>query len=210
MEENLISKKELLELTKISYGQLYRWKRKKLIPEDWFIKKSSFTGQETFFPRDKILERVKRINNMKDEASLDDLAEIFSSKLSDVMLTGSEILKRKIIIENVIQICYPNEKLDKIYSFNEVLYMDVVQRYLIDGSISIEESKIVFETIKNSYSNYLEKNCEIVFIRKMGIGISMILALPNQIYFESLAKVIMRLQINKCIEELKLKLEELF
>ncbi len=199
-----------MELTKISYGQLYRWKRKKLIPEDWFIKKSSFTGQETFFPRDKILERVKRINNMKDEASLDDLAEIFSSKLSDVMLTGSEILKRKIIIENVIQICYPNEKLDKIYSFNEVLYMDVVQRYLIDGSISIEESKIVFETIKNSYSNYLEKNCEIVFIRKMGIGISMILALPNQIYFESLAKVIMRLQINKCIEELKLKLEELF
>lgn len=210
MEENLISKKELLELTKISYGQLYRWKRKKIIPEDWFIKKSSFTGQETFFPREKILERVKRIKNMKDEASLDDLAEIFSSKLSDVMLTGSEISNRKIIIKNVIQICYPSENMDKIYSFNEVLYMDVVQRYLMDGGISIEESKIVFETIKSSYSNYLEKNCEIVFIRKMGVGISMILALPNQIYFESLAKIIMRLQINKCIEELKLKLEELF
>ncbi|WP_026883229.1 YhbD family protein [Clostridium akagii] len=210
MEENLISKKELLELTKISYGQLYRWKRKKIIPEDWFIKKSSFTGQETFFPRDKILERVKRIKNMKDEASLDDLAEIFSPKSSDVMLTGSELSNRKIIIKNVIQICYPSENMDKTYSFNEVLYMDVVQRYLMDGGISIEESKIVFETIKSSYSNYLEKNCEIVFIRKMGVGISMILALPNQIYFESLAKIIMRLQINKCIEELKLKLEELF
>ena len=49
MDEELISKKELLELTGISYGQLYRWKRKGLIPEDWFIRKSTYTGQETFF-----------------------------------------------------------------------------------------------------------------------------------------------------------------
>lgn len=32
MEENLISKKELLEKTGISYGQLYRWKRKNIYP----------------------------------------------------------------------------------------------------------------------------------------------------------------------------------
>ena len=37
MLEELISKKELLELMEISYGQLYRWKRKNLIPEEWFI-----------------------------------------------------------------------------------------------------------------------------------------------------------------------------
>lgn len=48
MDPNLISKKELLELTGISYGQLYRWKRKNLIPEDWFIRRATFTGQETF------------------------------------------------------------------------------------------------------------------------------------------------------------------
>ena len=43
----LISKKDLLARTGISYGQLYRWKRQNLIPEEWFIKKSTFTGQET-------------------------------------------------------------------------------------------------------------------------------------------------------------------
>ncbi len=53
IEQELISKKELLELTGISYGQLYRWKRKNLIPEDWFIRKSTFTGQETFFSEEK-------------------------------------------------------------------------------------------------------------------------------------------------------------
>ncbi|TDT46060.1 uncharacterized protein DUF4004 [Fonticella tunisiensis] len=57
MDQDLTSKKELLELTGIPYGQLYRWKRKKLIPEGWFIRKSTFTGQETFFPKEKILAR---------------------------------------------------------------------------------------------------------------------------------------------------------
>ena len=45
--EELISKKALLEKYAISYGALYRWKRKGLIPEEWFIKKATVTGQET-------------------------------------------------------------------------------------------------------------------------------------------------------------------
>lgn len=53
MTDDLISKKELLDLTGISYGQLYRWKRKNLIPEEWFIRKSSYTGQETFFQNNR-------------------------------------------------------------------------------------------------------------------------------------------------------------
>ena len=83
MEENLISKKELLEVANISYGQLYRWKRKKIIPEEWFIKKSSFTGQETYLPKDKILERIEYILLMKDEISLDDMANMFAKSDSD-------------------------------------------------------------------------------------------------------------------------------
>lgn len=49
-EEKLIAKKELLSRYGISYGALYRWKRKGLIPEEWFIRRSTVTGQETFFP----------------------------------------------------------------------------------------------------------------------------------------------------------------
>jgi DNA-binding transcriptional MerR regulator len=68
-----ISKKDLLAATGISYGQLYRWKREGLIPEEWFVKRASFTGQETFFPRERILERVGAILSMKDERSLDEI-----------------------------------------------------------------------------------------------------------------------------------------
>lgn len=74
---DLISKKELLEKYGISYGTLYRWKRMGLIPEDWLVKKSTFTGQETFFNRTQICQRVEEILSKKDKQSLDDLAVDF-------------------------------------------------------------------------------------------------------------------------------------
>ena len=74
MEQELFSKKELLERYGISYGALYRWKRKGLIPEDWFIKKSTVTGQETFFPKALICERVELIMGQKEDVTLDELA----------------------------------------------------------------------------------------------------------------------------------------
>ena len=80
MEQELISKKELLEKYAISYGALYRWKRKGLIPEDWFIKKSTVTGQETFFPRELVCERIELIKKQKDDISLDELSDHFSSE----------------------------------------------------------------------------------------------------------------------------------
>ncbi len=80
MDQELISKKELLEKYAISYGALYRWKRKGLIPEDWFIKKSTVTGQETFFPRELVCERIELIKKQKDDVSLDELSDHFSSE----------------------------------------------------------------------------------------------------------------------------------
>ena len=74
MEQELVSKKEILEMYEISYGALYRWKRKGLIPEDWFIKKSTVTGQETFFPRRLMCERMELIKKQKDDVSLEELS----------------------------------------------------------------------------------------------------------------------------------------
>lgn len=73
MEEELISKKELLTKYGISYGALYRWKRMGLIPEDWFLRRSTSTGQETFFYRQQICPRMELILSRSD--SLDRLAQ---------------------------------------------------------------------------------------------------------------------------------------
>lgn len=75
-----ISKRELLQMTGISYGQLYRWKREGLIPEEWFMKQSAFTGQETFFERDKILPRIRAILELKEQYSLEELARRFNEE----------------------------------------------------------------------------------------------------------------------------------
>jgi DNA-binding transcriptional MerR regulator len=82
-EDRLLSKKEVLEKMGISYGQLYRWKRKGLIPEEWFIRRATFTGQETFFPRDKIIPRIEQIKRMKEDHPLDDLAELITKRVNE-------------------------------------------------------------------------------------------------------------------------------
>ena len=74
MDQELISKKELLETFGISYGALYRWKRMGLIPEAWFLRRSTSTGQETFFRRDQICQRVRLILDNKEHQTLDELA----------------------------------------------------------------------------------------------------------------------------------------
>ena len=65
--EDLISKRELLERYGVSYGALYRWKRMGLIPEDWFLRRATPTGQETFFHSRRFrLEELKSITLIVD------------------------------------------------------------------------------------------------------------------------------------------------
>jgi len=90
---NLISKKDLLAITGISYGQLYRWKRERLIPEEWFIKQSAYTGQETFFPREQILSRITSILELKDAYSLEELARILSPQTSVATISKKDLLE---------------------------------------------------------------------------------------------------------------------
>jgi len=89
-DEKLISKKDLLARYGISYGSLYRWKRKGLIPDEWFIRKATVTGQETFFPEELICERMERILSTKEDTLLDELAR---------KLSGEEQSNRTVIIE---------------------------------------------------------------------------------------------------------------
>lgn len=108
---NIISKKELLEKYKISYGALYRWKRKGLIPEEWFIKKSTVTGQETFFPEKLICERIELIQSLKEEVMLDELAKkLVEKQTQDASITVySEYGKKTFYIKDITKIEYADK-----------------------------------------------------------------------------------------------------
>ena len=103
MEQELISKKELLEMYGISYGALYRWKRKGLIPEEWFIKKSTVTGQETFFPRRLICERMELIKAQKDDISLDGISDLVRAASTEraAVVIDTVFGKRKIYFDEI-------------------------------------------------------------------------------------------------------------
>lgn len=79
----MISKKELLNELNISYGQLYRWKREGLIPDEWFIKQAVSTGQETFFKREDIIPRIKTILELKEKYQLEDIKKFLNPKIDE-------------------------------------------------------------------------------------------------------------------------------
>ena len=74
----------------MSYGALYRWKRKGLIPEDWFIRRATTTGQETFFPEGLITERVELILSGKNDWELDELARRFRGEEAEAWVLTLE------------------------------------------------------------------------------------------------------------------------
>lgn len=112
MGEELISKKELLERYRISYGALYRWKRKGLIPEEWFLKKATVTGQETFFPKELICERVELIQNQKDDFSLDELSKQFhkESEAKAVLTVKTQYGDKTFYVSEIQQVLLDNGK----------------------------------------------------------------------------------------------------
>ncbi len=106
-----ISKRELLQMTGISYGQLYRWKREGLIPEEWFMKQSAFTGQETFFERDKILPRIRAILELKEQYSLEELARRFneeSTPLHASQIMSDDELPLSPTVKLILRETYPS------------------------------------------------------------------------------------------------------
>src|SRR4051794_31923511 len=206
MSEELISKKDLLDLTGISYGQLYRWKRKDLIPEDWFIRKSTFTGQETFFPKEKILKRIEKIQTMKENLSLDELADMFSPNLTDLQLSKDELIKRNIVSTTVADFYLEQEKGGIDFQFARMVEVFVLEKLLQSGDINLDEGKQLIQVLKENRAENKQKNGEIVITRKLGISSCLLAINAEALYFERGTKVVAAISLMNCKEEMKAKL----
>ncbi|MDU5110759.1 MAG: DUF4004 family protein [Clostridium sp.] len=201
MSEELISKKELLDLTGISYGQLYRWKRKDLIPEEWFIKKSVSTGQETFFPREKIIERIDRIIELKDEASLDELAYRFSNTIKDIKITRSylvNVIREDIIIKFEEIIDVPN-----VYEENNIFALFLYNKLINLGSLSLLEIKDIVQIANKDYKLIDNKEYELIIKRKLGVCYFYVNVDKINLFNDEDSILIAKININELIEEIK-------
>ena len=205
MDEHLISKKDLLEQTDITYGQLYRWKRKNLIPEDWFIRKATFTGQETFFPKDKIIERVQQIKNLKDTKSLDELVNVFSPQTKEIKILKTEFTERNIVSSNAIAMFEEQIGPLQIIPFQTALYLYLLQKALETGEIGWEEGKQVVQTLCDHYPK-MELPAVLVVLRKMGVVTVLLVGKSTSFHVDGKTKVAVQLNIEKVMDELLNKL----
>ncbi len=201
---DLISKKELLETTGISYGQLYRWKREKLIPEDWFIKQSSFTGQETFFPKEQVLNRVDSIMKLKDDYSLEEIAKmlspedtttIFNNQLDSIFDT--DYLK-------IINLVGKKEA----YTFYEVAFLSLLDELFKDNKLSNDELK---ELVKNSLPVIIEEKYQDLFctIFKTLVDCHVVFHKENTMMFDKEINIIKAVSLSEIVNKLKIKYMEI-
>lgn len=142
----LISKKEVLERTGISYGQFYRWKRKGLIPERWFSRKSTFTGQETFLPREKVLERIQQVKKLKDTYSLEEIAELLWAEPTTQLFAASELSGRHVIGEETLQAFREFSGHDGPFPFWDVFRMATLER-LRAQELEPDEWELAMDTL---------------------------------------------------------------
>jgi DNA-binding transcriptional MerR regulator len=204
MESDQISKKDLLDLTGISYGQLYRWKRKGLIPEDWFIRKATFTGQETFFPRDEILSRIEKIKNMKEDLSLEDIAGKFSPLPSEVRMSTNEVIARKISSQKVVEIFTRAHQGQENFAFQDIFALYVMSKLLQSGDLNLEEAECAVKTVQEGYPKFEGRVYDLIVIRKLGVAACALVSPAAPVFFDADSKVIVRTSLSTCLEELKM------
>lgn len=167
-----ITKKELLVEMDISYGQLYRWKREHLIPEEWFIKQSSYTGQETVFPREKMLSRIQFIKEMKDKYSLEEIASMLGANENKSKLMIDKIRDKSCFDDVIIEVFLKEEYsyyqaallycMSDLHKNFDVSVTDI--KYLLDGISgyfdSCEDKGLIYQVMKSdsTYFGFVCKN----------------------------------------------------
>jgi hypothetical protein len=209
MKEELISKKDLLDLTNISYGQLYRWKRMEIIPEIWFIKKSSYTGQETYFPKEKILDRIEKIKDMKELYSLDDLARFFSPDPTEIEVSSQQLTSENILGDQTFKLWESVFPKENVYNFNSILTLYVIEQLLklekFDKETCIDAMKFLLENI----NNIDEMSGELLAVKKEKIIFWMLAPTQGQFIVEEKTSILVKVNVLNSINKLKVQLSKM-
>lgn len=199
----MISKKELLKDTNISYGQLYRWKREGLIPDDWFVKVSVPTGQETYFDENLIIPRIKKIIELKDQYSLEEMLAFFEPMSKTRKYTLRElilineidpfILKRYASVKSSNNNQLGCNYDDNIFSLIDVIIIQIFSRY--KDLINYEDYlNYDFSSISDlsMYFYVLEKNNQEKFI----------LFAQDKILIDEKLKILLKIKIEDIATEI--------
>ncbi len=217
MEEELISKKELLSSTGISYGQFYRWKRKGLIPSKWLMHKSTRTGQESFLPADRILPRIEQIKELKEDKTLKEIAALLSPELVEKKyekpsLTDLDFVNIK-LLDAYEDIVGPRE----FYSFSDLVYLMVLFRLKNSGETPRNTylALKVLDSLRKKTNEFEEK---IIIARRkpdfeeseeyQAKSSGFCVIATGEVRFDPSIEIVSEIKLPDLVRDLKLKLRE--
>ena len=208
MEEgDLITKKELLKLTGISYGQLYRWKRENLIPESWFIKRASYTGQETFFPREKILGRIAGILELKDKYSLEEVADMLSPELTNRIFNSGDLRDIRAFDSEVRETFEKN--LGKSYfNFIELIFIFIVSKLIKESVISSKHIDEFIESMKNWFPVLNSTSYMLIVFEKDTVRFFLLARQDSHIFHDNGTRELTSYDLDEVSKELNLILQD--
>ena len=204
-EPELIPKKEVLERTGISYGQFYRWKRKGLIPESWFVRKSTFTGQETFLPREKILERIRLIQKLKDEYSLEEIAEMLSPEPPKRLFPAEAVRRKAQISGEVLDRFRTATGREGPFRFREVFWMAVLDELRKQGA-SPESWELALRVLQRDGVAFEEETEWVLWLLEKDETPFVCLAPERYVRFDPEARERARVELRRLLERVKMRL----
>ena len=204
-----ISKTDLLKTTGISYGQLYRWKREGLIPEEWFVKRSSPTGQETYFPQEKILKRIHAIQQLKDSYSLEELARILTPEVSN-RLFCEEDLEHFDELDIDVAADFMDAMSKDSFVFLEVLVMIALSQAMVDSAITEEERTHAVSFLSKRMSELHSADYVLELLQAQGHLYVLLKKEGSEVYLDDGLVAIRSIHLNELSNAIKLKYKETF
>lgn len=126
---------------------------------------------DVFFPKEQMLARIDKIVNMKEDLSLDELADMFSPVPADLSINKNELVKRNIVSKisaNYVETYFGDSDM---YTFEQTLSLYILDHCLHTGEMNLDEGKYMLQTFMDYYKKKIEgKNYDLMMIRKMGVA----------------------------------------
>ncbi len=204
----LISKKDLLAITGISYGQLYRWKRERLIPEEWFIKQSSYTGQETFFPREQILSRIQSIQELKDKYSLEELAKMLSPEVAPLKISLQDLTLIQEINQGLIPI-FINSFEKEEFDYVELLMMVIISQLNNEGLLPFEAVAELIGGQRDQLRNLKSTGVIYLLLELNGTFLGVIYQDQAQLLMDERFTVLKEIRMDEVSNQIKMKYKQI-
>ena len=163
------------------------------------------TGQETFFPRKEILERIERILELKDTVSLDELSEIFSPHVAEPTFDSSELINKKIVSQQAMQLYQSMTGASaNLSDLKEVLMLKILQDYVASGVITFDEGKMIQDFLNQHFMKLTQEKSSLFLMRHLGLPFVIGAIDKEMLLIDEQDRIVLEIAVAKELSQIKL------